>query len=65
MDKFQGKYFQQDGARAHSSKGSQEKIILLFKDHFIPNLENGREINGQKIPKWPSNSQDLSTIEFI
>lgn len=61
MDKFPGKYFQQDGARAHPSKGSQEKINLLFKDHFIPTWE----INGQNIPKWPPNSPNLSAIELI
>lgn len=65
MDKFPGKYFQQDGARAHSSKGSQEKINLLFKVHFIPTWESGPEINGQKITKWPPNSPDLSAIELI
>ena len=62
---FGEKMFQQDGARAHSSKGSQTEINKLFEGHFIPTWEDGPEINGQKIPKWPPTSPDLSAIELI
>ena len=68
LDNFEHKYFQQDGARAHSSKGSQLTINNLFGDHFIPTWEKGDQIpqiNGQNIPKWPPNSPDLSPIELI
>ena len=68
LDNFNNKYFQQDGARAHSSKGSQLEINNLFGNHFIPTWENGEQIpqiNGQYIPKWPPNSPDLSPIELI
>ena len=65
LSSFQPKYFQQDGARAHSSKGSQQEIIRLFNGNFIPTWEDGPDINGQKIPKWPPNSPDLSAIELI
>ena len=68
LDNFDDKYFQQDGARAHSSKGSQLTINNLFGDHFIPTWEKGDQIpqiNGQNIPKWPPNSPDLSPIELI
>ena len=68
LDNFQAKYFQQDGARAHSSKGSQVEIKRLFGDRYIPTWENGPyipQINGENIPKWPPNSPDLSPIELI
>ena len=68
LDNFDDKYFQQDGARAHSSKGSQLTINNLFRDRFIPTWEKGdqiQQINGQNIPKWPPNSPDLSPIELI
>ena len=65
IDSFPGKFFQQDGARAHSSKGSQKEIIHYFKERFIPTWENGPVINGQQMPKWPPNSPDLSAIELI
>ena len=65
LDKFTNKYFQQDGARAHSSQGSQMEIIKLFGERFIPTWENGPKINGQNIPRWPPNSPDLSPIELV
>ena len=68
LDNFKDKYFQQDGARAHSSKGSQEEINKLFGNHYIPIWEKGDQIpqiNGENIPKWPPNSPDLSPIELI
>ena len=65
LDNLGKKIFQQDGARAHSSKGSQAEINKLFEGHFIPTWEGGPEINGKKIPKWPPNSPDLSAIELI
>ena len=33
---FKPKFFQQDGARVHSSKGSQKKIQELFGNDYIP-----------------------------
>ena len=33
---FNDKYFQKDGSRADSSKGSKEKSNNLFGEHFIP-----------------------------
>ena len=65
LSSFQPKFFQQDGARAHSSKGSQQEIIRLFNSNFIPTWKDGPDINGQKIPKWPPNSPELSAIELI
>ena len=62
---FPGKFFQQDGARAHSSKCSQKEINLLFGENYIPTWEDGPFIKGEKIPKWPPNSPDLSAIELI
>lgn len=65
MDKFTDKYFQQDGARAHSSKTSQFEIKRLFGEKYIPTWEEGPLINGEKMPKWPPNSPDLSPIELV
>ena len=65
MKKFSGKYFQQDGARAHSSKGSQNEIKKLFGEYFIPTWDDGPKINGKSIPRWPPNSPDLSPIELV
>ena len=65
LETFPKKYFQQDGARAHSSKCSQKEINLLFGEKYIPTWDNGPILNGQKIPKWPPNSPDLSAIELI
>ena len=65
IDKFPVKIFQQDGARAHSSKSSQNEIKRLFGDKFIPTWENGPSINGKIIPRWPKKSPDLSAIELI
>ena len=65
MKKFAEKYFQQDGARAHSSKGSQLEIKRLFGEKYIPTWEEGPQINGEKMPKWPPNSPDLSPIELV
>jgi len=64
MDVFHGKIFQQDGARAHSSKSSQKEIRRLFEDNFIPTWESGPEIT-EKFPRWPPNSPDLSAIELV
>ena len=61
---FKPKFFQQDGARVYSSKGSQKKIQELFGNDFIPIWENGPELNGEILPKWPPNSPDLSSIEI-
>ena len=36
LDNLGKKIFQQDGARAHSSKGSQAEIHKLFQVHYIP-----------------------------
>ena len=38
---FPGKFFQREGARAHSSKCSQKEINLLFGDNYIPTWEDG------------------------
>jgi len=65
LDNFKDKIFQQDGARAHSSKASQIEINKLFKGNFIPTWESENEISEQKIPKWPPNSPDLSAIELV
>ena len=54
LSSFQPKFFQQDGARAHSSKGSQQEIIGLFNSNFIPTWVDGPDINGQKNPKMAS-----------
>ena len=48
---FPGKFFQQDGARAHSSRCSQKEINSLFGENYIPTWEDGPLINGEKIPK--------------
>ena len=65
LDNYPDKYFQQDGARVHSSKNSRKIINNLFGNYFIPTWENGPKKNGQNIPKWPPNSPDLSAIELI
>ena len=65
MHNFTDKYFQQDGARVHSSKGSQYIIKNLFGENYIPTWENGPKINGKTIPSWPPNSPDLSPIELV
>ena len=63
--KYPSKLFQQDGARSHSSKLSQNMIKYLFKNKFIPTWDNGLKINDKFVPRWPSNSPDLSAIELI
>ena len=40
-------------------------IKFLFKDKFIPTLDNDLKINGEYVPCWPPNSPDLSPIEII
>jgi len=35
------KFFQQDGARSHSSKLSRKNIISLFGERFIPTWDKG------------------------
>ena len=65
IDNLGIKIFQQDGARAHSSKDSQNDINKLFGDYFIPTWDNGPKMNGEYIPKWPPNSPDLSAIELV
>ena len=50
-NKFPDKFFQQDGARSHSSKLSQNMIQFLFKNKFIPTWDNGLKINGKIVPK--------------
>ena len=65
IDKYPSKIFQQDGARSHSSKLSQNMIKFLFKDKFIPTWDNDLKINGEYVPRWPPNSPDLSPIEII
>ena len=61
FEKLQPLFFQQDGARVHSSKGSRLEIQKLFGNKFIPTWEE----KGNVIPKWPPNSPDLSPIELI
>ena len=39
MKKFAEKYFQQDGARAHSPKNSQLEIKRLFGEKYMPTWE--------------------------
>ena len=65
LEKFNSKIFKQDGARVHSSLGSQKEIEKLFGNSFIPTWENGPKINGKSIPRWPPSSPDLSAIELI
>ena len=65
LDKFLSKILQQDGARSHSSKLSQNMIQFLFKDRFIPTWDEGLKLNNKFIPKWPPNSPDISAIEII
>jgi len=63
--KFGPKFFQQDGATAHSSLGSKEEIKKLFGDLYIPTWEEGPKVDGKTIPKWPPSSPDLSAFELI
>ena len=65
IDKYPSKIFQQDGARSHSSKLSQNMIKFLFKDKFIPTWDNDLKINDEYVPRWPPNSPELSLIEII
>ena len=65
LNGFSQKYFQQDGARVHSSLSSQKEIQNLFGTHFIPTWENGPTLNNRIIPRWPPSSPDLSAIELI
>ena len=65
LNKFPSKFFQQDGARSHSSKLSRNMINFLFKNKFIPTWEEGLKYNNQFFPRWPPNSPDLSAIEII
>ena len=62
---FESKFFQQDGARSHSSKLSKNIINALFKNKFIPTWEHGHKYNDKFIHRWPPNSPDLSAIEII
>ena len=57
MDNLGERYFQQDRASSHSSKGSQNDIGQLFGEYFIPTWDDGPKINNEYIPKWPPNSQ--------
>ena len=59
------KFFQQDGAKVHSSKNSCIEIKNLFGNNFIPTWDDGPKFNGATIPRWPPNSPDLSPIEII
>ena len=65
LDKYPKKFFQQDGARSHCSKLSQNMIKYLFKNKFNPTWDNGLKINDRFVPRWPPNSPDLSAIELI
>lgn len=65
LSRFPQKYFQQDGARVHSSLSSQKEIQNLFGTHFISTWENGPTLNNKVIPRWPPSSPDLSAIELI
>ena len=65
INKYPSKIFQQDGARSHSSKLSQNMIKFLFKDKYIPTWDNDLKINDENVPRWPPNSPDLSPIEII
>jgi len=53
LNKFPLKFFQQDGARSHSSKFSRNMIQFLFKDKFIPTWDDGLKINNKFVPRWP------------
>ena len=65
IDKYPSKIFQQDSARSHSSKLSQNMIKFLFKDKFIPTWDDDLKINDENVPRWPPSSPDLSPIEII
>ena len=65
LNNFPLKTFQQDGAKAHSSKAAQEEIQKLFGNNYIPTWSSGPKIDGEIIPRWPPNSPDLSAIELI
>ena len=65
FEKLQPLFFQQDGARVHSSKGSRLEIQKLFGNKFIPTWDDGPILNGNTIPRWPPSSPDLSPIELI
>ena len=65
LNQYPTKFFQQDGARSHSSKLSREIISSLFGEKFIPTWDQGPKFNEQFIPRWPPNSPDLSGIEII
>ena len=62
LKKYPSKIFQQDGSRSHSSKLSRNTIKFLFKNRFIPTLDNDLKINEEFLPKWPPNSPDLSEL---
>ena len=47
LNKYPHKMFQLDGARSHSSKLSRNLIKFLFKDKFIPTLEDHLKINDE------------------
>ena len=64
LHKFPSKFFQQDGARSHSSKLSRNMIQHLFKNKFIPTWDNGLKIKDEFIPRWPPNSA-IETIRSI
>ena len=65
FEKLQPLFFQQDGVRVHSSKGSCLEIQKLFGNKFIPTWDDGPILNGNTIPRWPPSSPDLSPIELI
>ena len=65
LDKFPNKIFQQDGAKAHSSKSSRKEIEKLFGSSFIPTWNDGPKLNDKIIPRWPPSSPDLSSIELV
>ena len=52
IDKFSNKIFQQDGARAHSSKSSKNEIEKLFGNNFIPTWNDGTKLNDKSNPRW-------------
>ena len=46
-------------------KLSQNMIKFLFKDKYIPTLDNDLKINDEYAPRWQPNFLDLSPLEII
>ena len=65
INRLGARFFQQDGARAQSSKEAQTTLFNLFGNNFIATWDNGPTIDGEVIPKWPPNSPALSATEML